>query len=148
MAGRTKEPIDLIKSKGKKHLSEKEYDERKSGELHVPFVDVQPPDYLTTQAQRETFIHYSEMLVSLGIFTELDVDCLARYVLAHDLYLAYTSMLNETDNTNIAVMKDIQNMQDKAFKQAQTAAKDLGLTVTSRAKLVVPQPLDPEEYEL
>ena len=148
MAGRPREPIDLIKYKNKKHLTSAEYEERKSGELHVPFTEVQPPDYLNTEAQREIFSHYAEMLVSLGIFTELDVDCLARYVLAHELYLTYTSMLLEMDSESISVRKDLQNMQDKAFKQAQTAAKDLGLTITSRAKLVVPQPFDPDDDEL
>ena len=30
-------------------------------------------------------------------------------------------------------------MQDKAFKQVRAAASDLGLTISSRCRLVVPQ---------
>ena len=37
--------------------------------------------------------------------------------------------------------------QDKAFKQCRAAASDLGLTITSRAKLVVPESAKPVPKE-
>ena len=82
MAGRPREPIDLIKAKGRKHLTEKEYEERKSSELQVPFTDVEPPECLTTKKQIAEFHDISEKLLALNIFTELDVDALARYILS------------------------------------------------------------------
>lgn len=151
MAGRPREPIDLIKAKGKKHLSEREYEERKSGELDVPFVDVVPPECLTTKKQRAEFEQYASMLLSLGIFTELDVDALARYIISKELYLAYTKRLKAALNDRNYDLRDIssiQTMQDKAFKQCVTSANELCLNITSRARLVIPKPSDDDDDEL
>ena len=184
---KNRQPIDLIKAKGKKHLSEREYEERKSQELDVPFVEVEPPDYLTTKKQKEEFNHYAGMLVELGIFTELDVDCLARYILAKELYINYTKQLRKIatkantvhkwavidelatlcDSDETGTLEDlkklleklvrrqrgedmtvIMNLQDKAFRQAQSAARELGLTITSRCKIVVPPPPEDDDDEL
>ena len=79
--------------------------------------------------------------------TELDVDCLARYVISHDLYILYTSQITQMLAEGV-VDNTMQNLQDKAFRQAQTSARDLGMTITSRAKLVVPTPPDNEDDEL
>ncbi len=145
---RPREPIDLIKAKGKKHLTNAEYEKRKSEEVSVPFTEVTAPSYLNAK-QKRIFNSYAEKLVAIGIMTELDVDCLARYVLSHDLYLAYTEgMTRAMSEGDLTALKDIQNMQDKAFKQAQTSARDLGLTITSRCKIVIPQPPEDDEDEL
>ncbi|MDD6145907.1 MAG: phage terminase small subunit P27 family [Oscillospiraceae bacterium] len=151
MAGRPREPIDLIKAKGKKHLSEQEYEDRKSGEFDVPFTDIKVPDYLKKKKQKDIFMDYAEKLKDIGIMTELDVDCLARYVIAHDLYILYSKKLSQLLGRNmpdIQQLKDMQNLQDKAFKQAQSSARDLGLTITSRCKIVIPAPLDGDDDEL
>lgn len=181
MAGRPREPIDLIKAKGKKHLSQKEYDERKDGELQVPFVDVKPPDYLTAK-QKKDFNAYAEKLVSLNIFTELDVDVLAQFCIAKELYIEYSKQVKkvldkentvhkwsvveslatdcETQEDLIKLLEKIlrrqrgeditvlMNLQDKAHKQCLACAKQLGLTITSRVKLVIPQTTDGEDDEL
>ena len=84
--------------------------------------------------------------MKIGVLTELDVDCLARYVLAHGLYLSYTKIIDTLMATDdLKTMKDYQLLQDKAFKQCLASAKELGLTVTSRAKIVVPVSEDEEE---
>lgn len=139
------EPIDLIIAKGKKHLTKNEIEERREKELKVPFTDVEAPEYLSA-AQKKKFDGIAEKLLSLNIMTELDVDCLARYVLAHDMYLAYTSAVTKLIKANdLVLLKDMQNLQDKAFKQAQSAARDLGLTITSRCKIVIPPPPEDED---
>lgn len=145
---KNREPIDLIKAKGKKHLTKAEYEERKAQELNVPFTDIAPPDYLKGK-DVDKFNEYAEKLVALNIFTELDVDCLARYILGEQLYLQYTARLYKlAKNGSIEEMKSVQMMQDKAFKQCQMCARDLGLTITSRCRLVVPQNESDEDYEL
>ena len=148
MVGRPREPIDLIKAKGKKHLTNAEYEERKNSEVDVPFLNVKPPAYLNT-SQKRTFTSYAKKLVAIGIMPELDVVCLARYILSQDLYLMYTKTMAELiENNEILALKDVQVMQDKAFRQAQTSARDLGLTITSRCKLVVPAPPEDDDDEL
>lgn len=181
MAGRPREPIDLIKAKGKKHLSQKEYDERKNSELEVPFTDVEAPGYLTTKQKKE-FAEYADKLLQLNIFTELDVDILAQFCIAKTLYLEYSKQIKKVLSKEPTVKKwnvineiaescDCQedlikllekiitrqrgddvtvlmNLQDKAFKQCLACAKELGMGISSRCKLVIPQPPDDDDDEL
>lgn len=178
MAGRPREPVDLIKAKGKKHLTKAEYEERKNSELQVPFTDVEPPDYLSAKQKRE-FSAIASQLLDLNIMTELDVNVLAQYCIAKTLYLDYSDQLKKVMAKKNAVHKwgvieeiaancedqeemrklleailrrqrgddatVLMNLQDKAFKQCLACAKELGLTITSRVKLVIPQPPDDDE---
>lgn len=142
------EPIALIEAKGKKHLSKEEIEERRAQELNVPYTNVTPPEYLT-ETQKEKFQHIADMLLGLGIMTELDVDCLARYIISFDLYLLYTNQLKTLlTSGDFDGLKPVQTMQDKMFKQAQASARDLGLTITSRCKIVVPTPPPTDDDEL
>lgn len=143
--GRNKQPIDLLLAKGKSVFSQETIERRRAEELKVPFVDVEPPEYLSGK-QKDKFTNIADKLLALNIMTELDVDCLARYVLAHDLYLAYTSQMTKAiKEKDMGLLKEMQNLQDKAFRQAQSAASALGLTITSRGKIVVPQPPEDDE---
>lgn len=135
---RPREPIDLIVAKGKKHISQAEVEARRAQEIHVPFKDIKPPKYLN-KTQKKTFKDLASKLLAIRIYTELDADALARYIIAQDLYLSYTEAINELiEKGNLVLLKEIQNMQDKAFRQAQTSARDLGLTISSRCRLEVP----------
>lgn len=146
---RPREPVDLIKAKGRKHLTKAEYEERKSQEIEVPFTDVKPPEYLSGEKQIEKFNQYAKMLLSIGIFTELDVDCLARYIMGEHIYLQYTNLLTKyARSSDLDKLGKIQQLQDKAFRQCQQCARDLGLTISSRCKLVVPQGDDADDLEL
>mgnify|MGYP000843608242 CR=1 FL=1 len=94
--GRTKQPVDLVIAKGKKHLTKKEIADRRATELKVEGLsDVQPPEYLPGKL-REEFDDIAGKLLAIGVMTELDEDCLARYLLAKQNYLQYTSMLTSS----------------------------------------------------
>lgn len=149
MAGRNRKPIALHLANGNpSHLTESEIAERQAKEVNVPFDDVKAPTYLNTK-QKRIFNNYAKKLVAIGIMTELDTDCLARYVMAHDLYITYTEELSKAiEAGDITATKEIQRLQDVAFKQAQASAKDLGLTITSRCKIEVPQPPEDDDDEL
>lgn len=146
---RPREPVDLIKAKGKKHLTKHEYEERKAAEIEVPFTDVTPPEYLKGEKQIAKFNYYAEMLLKLNIFTQLDVDCLARYIMGEQLYLQYTNLLiGLIKSKDFEQMGKIQGLQDRAFRQCQQCARDLGLTISSRCKLVLPSGDDDDDDEL
>lgn len=181
MAGRPREPIDLIKAKGKKHLTKKEYNDRKESELDVPFTDVEAPDYLSAKQKKE-FNKYSDMLLKLNIFTELDVDILAQFVMARTLYLNYSEQIKKVlakenmvhkwavidsisenceDAEELKKLLEkilrrqrgddvtvLMNLQDKAHKQCLACAKELGMSITSRCKIVIPPPADGDDDEL
>ena len=142
MAGRPRQPIALVQAKGAKHLTKAEIARREAEELSVPTpAVVHPPEYIADAPKLvEEFNDIAEKLLALKILTELDADSLARYLLAKQNYLHYTSLLNSAIRKNkVAEMAAIQTMQDKAFKQVRAAASDLGLTISSRCRLVVPQ---------
>lgn len=144
---RPRQPIALVQAKGAKHLTKAEIAKREAEELSVPVPGkVNPPEYIAGSPKLVAeFNEIAEKLIALKILTELDADSLARYLLAKQNYLQYTSLLNSAIRKNkVAEMATIQTMQDKAFKQVRVAASDLGLTISSRCRLVVPQAPEPK----
>ena len=137
--GRPRQPIDLVKANGRKHLTKAEYEARKAQELKVDLKDITVPEYLPKKLHDE-FEDIAKMLLIVGVMTELDEDALARYLLAKQNYLLYTAQLTKALTENrIGDAEKLQNMQDKAFKQCRASATDLGLTIASRCKLVLPE---------
>lgn len=140
---RPRQPIELVKAKGKKHLTKQEIESREKSELKVDLKDVSVPNYLPSKLKKE-FIDVANKLLIVGVMTELDEDCLARYLLSKESYLQYTKMLKKaTKENNIIEMEKLMTMQDKAFKQCRACANDLGLTIASRCKLVMPETKEP-----
>lgn len=149
MAGRPKEPIDLIIAKGKKHLTKEEIAERKSKELKIKHTDVNPPEYLS-EKEKEEFNNIANILLEIGIMTELDEECLAHYLIANTNYINYTKELRTlekklTKSKNEEKKKEILGFidlylkyQDRALKQCRDCANDMGLSISSRCKLVMP----------
>ena len=137
MAGRQKIPASIIEMRGKSHLSKEEIRKRKEEEIKVDSDKVKAPSYLSPDLKRE-FNKIAKDLLEVGLITNLDVDTLARYVQSKKLYLELTNKLLENPNIMIEE-KDILIQQDKLFKQCRQTATDLGLTITSRCKIVLPK---------
>lgn len=135
---RPRQPIELVKAKGKKHLTKAEIDERERTEIKVDLKNISIPEYLPKKLKKE-FEDIASKLLAIGIMTELDEDCLARYLLSKQNYLLYTNLLDKAiSKSNLLEMEKLTTMQDKAFKQCRSCANDLGLTIGARCKLVVP----------
>lgn len=140
---RPRQPIEVIEARGKKHLTKAEIEERRNSELKVDLKNIEIPNYLSSKLKKE-FEDIASKLLYIGIMTELDEDTLGRYLLAKEKYLKYTKLLNKTiRESDIVAMERLTSMQDKAFKQCRACANDLGLTIASRCKLVVPKSPDP-----
>ncbi len=142
---RPREPVDLLIAKNKKHLTKEEIQKRRKEEVKVEINkdNILPPDYLTDSLKKE-FFKISEKLINIGIMTELDNDCLARYLLSKQMYLKYTSLLTkEIKRENFTKIEKYMNIQDKAFKQCRACANDLGLSISSRCKLIMPPSKEP-----
>lgn len=147
MAGRNKQPVAVVAARGRKHLTKDEIEKRKAEEISLPagLREVDVPCFIQDRPELvAAFNKYAAMLKSLmpDNFGAPDADCLARYVVAEDIYEDMTKRLYR--QRSIADRKNVQIMQDRAFKQAHTCASALGLTVTSRCKLVVPSSDDGE----
>jgi P27 family predicted phage terminase small subunit len=153
---RPREPIKLIIAKGNKHLTKAEIEARQAEEITPCTDDLEPPQYLT-KAEKTRFKKLADQLDKIGIMGETDVETLARYVSAQTLYERATKDLRKLDKEkpergdydtrdDYLVMYDIWakasetaiKTQDRYFKQALAAARELGLTISSRCKLVAP----------
>ena len=145
MAG-TRQPIELVLAKGSKHLTKSEIEERRKSEVRAPVNRIKPPAYLTP-AQKKEFRKTAAELVKIEIMSNLDCDALAQYIIAKENYLKYTELANGIPPTwvNIDNLDKATKIQDRAYKQCQSAAKELGLTISSRCKLVVPKKEEPKE---
>lgn len=147
--GRNKEPVDVILAKGKTAMSRETIERRRAEEVKVPFSDAIPPESLTLKAERDEFYRYAEMLQKCDIMKTLDCDCLANYILARNAYWKYEKRLKKMRASgDIDELSRLSNLQDKAFKQWLSCAKELGMTIISRAKIVVPQAENAEDYKL
>ena len=139
---RPRQPIDLIEIKGKKHLTKKEIEERKSTEVSGNTDQITAPDYLDAK-QKEQFQKIASELLSIGIMSNLDCDGLARYIIAETNYNKVTAFLKNYDiSGDVKEYAKLVNVQDKFFKQCRASASDMGLTITSRCRLVVPKAKD------
>lgn len=160
--GKQREPIALLLAKGKKHLTQQEIKDRQNSEVNVDnYRNVKVPNYLTKKQATE-FAEIATKLVDIKIMCELDEDCLARYLIAKDNYLKFTKLLNAAiknksskqykDNAEMqkVISADIESYlihQDRAFKQCNSCADKMGLTITSRCRLQLPQPTQPKQKE-
>lgn len=148
MAGRTKQPIEVVIANGKKHLTKEEIEKRRAAELKVDLVDIKIPEYLNDH-QKEEFSILASKLKYLKIMTELDEDALARYIVTREEYLQVDTMLQKELNKkrkDIGRLINIQTIHNRLLNQVKSLSSDLGLTISSRVKLVVPQePPKPKE---
>jgi|LSQX01.1.fsa_nt_gb P27 family predicted phage terminase small subunit len=138
---RNRRPIDLLLVEGKKNWTKAEIEQRRREELTVYGLDdVQAPDYLPESMKAE-FDEIAAKLQSLNIMTELDEDTLARYLIAKRQHLVLTKKLDQmlVSGEDIDETNKVSIMLDKAFKQCRQSANDLGLTISSRCRLVVPK---------
>lgn len=150
---RPREPIGLIVAKGNKHLTKAEIEARTAQEVQPCADDLTPPAYLTAK-QKKHFTRLALQLDKINIMGETDTEALARYVTAEALYedavrdirALQKNRPKDPDAEGYYADMDLWNAamdyaaktQDRYFKQAQAAARDLGLTISSRCKLVAP----------
>jgi P27 family predicted phage terminase small subunit len=136
---RTREPINLLQAKARKHLTKAEIEERKKSEVKAPSDEIEAPSYLTPDLKRE-FNKIAGQLIDIGIMTNLDVDALARFIIARAMYVTLSMQIIKQPNI---LMSDkypqIAINQDKAFRQCSVTARDMGLTISSRCRLIMPK---------
>lgn len=135
-----RQPTDLIKANGRKHLSKAEEAERRAREPKVEKAKTaKPPKWLPEQLKKE-FRALGKQLIAAGIYTGLDADTLGRYLVAQHQWIIATGEAEQALAQRDQEQADAWGrVQDRYFKQARNCANDMGLTVTSRCRLVVPE---------
>ena len=146
MAGR-KQPIELVIAKGRKNLTKSEIEERLDSEVKPIAENIVAPPYLTKK-QKEDFYKVADQLKKLKIMGETDVDALARYIVANDFYINAVKKMRTKEVKNDPVLFDLWSKnQERYFKQCRSSANDLGLSISSRCRLVVPATKEPPKKE-
>ena len=131
-------PLEVVQARGSKHLTKAEIQERKEREIKPVTDDIIAPDYLTKK-QKDTFYKLASQLEKLKIMGETDVDALARYIVANDAYVHATKQLRKSEVKNDPMKYESwSKIQERNFKMVRASANDLGLSISSRCKLVVP----------
>lgn len=150
MAG-ARQPIELVVANGRKHLTKEETEERRQREIKPCTDEIAAPSYLTAK-QKKDFYKIAAQLEKLKIMGETDCDTLARYITAQGLYEQAVKDLRAVqkerpkgdDATTLTMAKwatmleQLDKRQERYFNQAQKAAAALGLTISSRCRLVAP----------
>ncbi|HWS43307.1 MAG TPA: phage terminase small subunit P27 family [Pseudoflavonifractor sp.] len=135
-----KKSVAALRAGGSRHYSKAKLAEREAQEVKAPPVtSLDPPSYLPASLA-EKFRKLAPVLIHMGVLSEVDGDCLARYLIAESNYLRVTSRLTSALNTgNLQDADKWSAMQDRFFKQCRAAGSDLGLTVSGRCRLVLPE---------
>lgn len=143
MAG-ARQPTDLVVAKGRKHLTRAEEDARRDREVIVPPPQrAKPPKWLPKPLHKE-FRALGRQLLDVGLYTDLDADNLGRYLIAHHEYISATAEVQRALEPVPGRGRDLEaaeswgRVQDRYFKQARQCAEAMGLSVTSRCRIVVP----------
>lgn len=131
-------PIELVQARGNKHLTKEEIKTRQASEVQPVTDNIEPPSFLTKK-QKSEFKKIAEQLEKLKIMGETDVDALARYIVANDFYVNSVKQMRKTEVKNNPILFGAwAKIQDKYYKQCRSSANDLGLSISSRCRLVVP----------
>jgi P27 family predicted phage terminase small subunit len=139
MAG-PRQPADLVALKGAKHLTKAETAQRRRSEVRAPVPKTATPPKWLPEALKKDFRALGKQLIALGIYSKVDGDTLGRYLVAQHQYLMATAEAEAA-----LAGHDLKNadawsrVQDRYAKQARNHAGDLGLTVTARCRLVIPE---------
>lgn len=129
-----------------KHWTKQERALRLASEVKPPTDKrVLAPRWLKDETLRKEFYSLREQLVAMDTgFSKSDADFLAWYLTARQEYNAASNhvrkAINEGDQKAAAAWTTIRN---KFFMEARACANELGLTINSRCKLIVP-PAEPE----
>ncbi|WP_251447092.1 phage terminase small subunit P27 family [Vermiculatibacterium agrestimuris] len=149
--GKQKEPIALVEAKGRKHLTKAEKAEREASEpvLSAPASGegskIRAPVWLPAYL-RDDFNDLRTQLVEAGIFSKLDRDTLGRYLVAQRQYTAAMRQVSDAlDAQDVEAVAAWGKEQERCFKQCRACAADLGLTISARCRLVIPEALRPKE---
>ena len=138
MAGQ-RQPVELVLAKGAKHLTKAEIKERQDREIKPIAENIIAPEYLTKK-QQEEFYRIAGQLQKLKIMGETDVDALGRYITANEFYInAVKQMRSSEVKSDPFLLEQWAKIQERFFKQCRASANDLGLSISSRCKLVIPK---------
>ena len=151
MAG-PRQAAAVVIGRGRKHMSGAEKEARLEADALArnaagKCTAVHAPKWLPKEL-RPDFKELRDQLTELSLISKMDRDILGFFLVARSEYAA----AGRRASAAIAAGDDEgaqswSNVQDKYFKQARGCANDLGLSVSSRCRLILPSKEDSQEDE-
>lgn len=140
----TRQPTELVAANGRKHLTRAEEDRRRDQEVHVPVPDrAAPPKWLPRKLHAE-FREVGEILRLAGLYSELDRDALGQYFLARERWQRADKLASKAiRDQDEKLAREWTGVQSTYFRQCRQCAEVLGLSISSRCRLVVPPAMIP-----
>jgi P27 family predicted phage terminase small subunit len=150
MSGRKRKSVELMLVEGKSHLTKKEIENRRKNENAIKPKDDNTgcPSWIKDKLAKSEYRRISQALKELNLLTNLDVNTLGSYCIAYANYLKATEQLqdqplliemtNKSGYTNV-VENPLIRIQLKYSDEMKKHASEMGLTINSRLKLVVPK---------
>lgn len=134
-----KKPVATLKAEGSRHYTKDELAEREAREIRPPeTTTVKAPSYVTGSLLKE-FNRLAPVLVKMGTLSSVDGDVLARYLIARQQYVHATNEVTKAlAGGTLSNVEKWSVVQDRFFKQVRASAAELGLSVSSRANLLLP----------
>lgn len=134
-----RQPTELVVANGRKHLTRSEEDQRRDQEVHVPVPDrAVPPKWLPRKLHAE-FHEVGEILRLAGLYSELDRDTLGQYFLSRERWQRADQLASKAIRArDEKLAKEWTGVQSTYFRQCRQCAEVLGLSISSRCRLVVP----------
>lgn len=134
-----RQPTDLVIANGRKHLTRSEEDQRRDREVHVPVPDrAVPPKWLPKKLHAE-FQEVGDILRLAGLYSDLDRDTLGQYFMARERWQRADKLASKAiRDQDEKLAKEWTGVQSTYFRQCRQCAEVLGLSISSRCRLVVP----------
>ncbi len=142
-----RQKLAVLEGNGRKHLSKAEKAQRAAQEVELPKPKTMRLPKWLPEAHRKEFRALAKELLAADMgAAQLDRDTLGRYVVAQAQYAQACRMAEEAlAAQSPALAEKWVKLQDTCFKQARACANDLGMTITSRCRLVLPEGGRPKE---
>ena len=139
--------LAVLEGNGRKHLSKSEKAQRADQEVDLPKRKaLRVPKWLPECCRKE-FRALAKDLLKADLGTaQLDADTIGRYIVAQANYTQTLSIVHAAlaDHDGDA-LKEATKVLDTYFKQARACANDMGMTITGRCRMVLPEGAKPKE---
>lgn len=139
--------LSVLEGNGRKHLSKQEKAQRAAQEVDLPKpAKMRVPKWLPEYLKADFRALAKELLAADMGAAQLDRDTLGRYVVAQHQFTAVCKLVQDAlDQEDVDQVNKWTKAQKSYFEQARACANDLGMTITSRCRLVLPEGAKPKE---
>ena len=133
---RPKQPVNLLLAKGKKHLTKAEIEERQKQELNANADKCLIPPKILGKELKIKYKKIAQELKDLEVMSNLDVNALGFYLINEQKYEEISTKILDV-KVGSEEFDMLLRQQERLFKILRASASDMGLTISSRCKLVV-----------